>query len=281
MQECTNARMQSRGGAKAARWCILAFLHLCITLGSPVSVFAGERYRPRHHRGSGRGLGTRRRYDAWRAALVGALRDRLDYQNDRLMVLADQESGGSGGTLTATRANVQSVLGRLKARMNAGDQLLVILIGHGTVVDAEDAKFNLVGPDLSASEWATLLKPIAGSLVFVNTASGSYPFLRVLAGRGRIVLTANDSAAQQFETVFPEFFVKAFSDSSADADKDGKVSVWEAFAYASSGVRRWYADQGRLPAERALLDDTGLGAGRAAESPGRDGAVAKVTYFGN
>ena len=269
-----------KGCAQAGRWCICAFLHLCILCANPLSVLAGERYAV-VITGAAGGDSYAEKYDAWRSALVGALRDRFDYQNDRLMVLADQESGGSGGTLTATRANVQGVLGRLKARMNAGDQLLVIIIGHGTVVDGDDAKFNLVGPDLSASEWAALLKPIAGRLVFVDTASGSYPFLRVLAGRGRIVLTANDSAAQQFETVFPEFFIKAFSDSSADADKDGKVSVWEAFAYASIGVRRWYADQGRLPAERPLLDDTGVGAGRAAETPGRDGAVAKVTYFAN
>jgi hypothetical protein len=253
-------------------------LHLCILCASPL--FAGERYAV-VITGAAGGDSYAQKYDAWRAALVGALRDRLGYQNDRLMALADQESAGAGGTLVATRANVQGVLGRLKDRMNAGDQLLVILIGHGTVVDGEDAKFNLVGPDLSAREWAALLKPIPGRLVFVDTASGSYPFLKVLAGRGRIVLTANDSAAQQFETVLPEFFIKAFSDSAADADKDGKVSVWEAFAYASSSVRRWYADRGQLPTERPLLDDTGVGAGGNAQTPGRDGAVAKVTYFGN
>jgi hypothetical protein len=213
--------------------------------------------------------------------LVGELRNRLGYKNDRLLVLADQESDGASGTLTATRANVRDVLGRLRTHMTPADQLLVVLIGHGTVIDGEDAKFNLVGPDLSASEWAALLKPIPGRLVFVDTASGSFPFLRVLAGRGRIVWTANDSAAQQSETVLPEFFIKALSDSAADADKNGKVSVWEAFAFASSGVRRWYADHGQVPTERPVLDDTGVGAGREAQSPGRDGAVARVTYFSN
>ena len=85
-----------------------------------------------------------------------------------------------------------------------------LLIGHGTSVNGEDAKFNLVGPDLSASEWAALLKPIPGRLVFVDTTGASFPFLQKLAGRGRVILTATDSAAQQFETVFPEFFIKAF-----------------------------------------------------------------------
>ena len=31
-----------------------------------------------------------------------------------------------------------------------------------------------------------------------------------IAGKNRVVITATDNAAQQFETVFPEFLVKAF-----------------------------------------------------------------------
>ena len=109
--------------------------------------------------------------------------------------------------------------------MTKDDQLLVLLIGHGTSLDGDEAKFNLVGPDLSATEWADLLKPIAGRVVFVNTTGASFPFLRKLAGRNRVVLTATDAAAQQFETVFPEFFVKAFDDPAADLDKNNRVSI--------------------------------------------------------
>src|SRR5207302_1691319 len=81
------------------------------------------------------------------------------------------------------------------------------------------------------------------------------------------------------ETVFPEFFVKAFDDPVADQDKNGKVSIWEAFSYASAAVRQWYQQKGRLATERPLLDDTGSGIGREAESPGADGTVAQVTYL--
>ncbi len=42
---------------------------------------------------------------------------------------------------------------------------------------ATDAKFNLVGPDLSVSEWNDLLKPVAGHLAFVDATSASFPFL--------------------------------------------------------------------------------------------------------
>jgi hypothetical protein len=156
--------------------------------------------------------------------------------------------------------------------------VVVLLIGHGSG-DDDDAKFNLVGPDLSAVEWADLVRPIPGRVVFINTASGSFPFLHVMAGRGHVVLTANDSAAQQFETMFPEFFVKAFDDDSADVDKNGKVSIWEAFSYASAHVRQWFEERGQLATERPLLDDTGAGIGREPETPGRDGAIAQVTYL--
>jgi hypothetical protein len=123
------------------------------------------------------------------------------------------------------------------------------------------------------------LKPIPGRLVFVNTSSASFPFLRKIAGRNRIVLTATDSSAQQFETVFPEFFVEAFAESAADVDKNGRISIWEAFNYASAGVKQYFDQKGQLPTERPLLDDTGAGIGREALTPGTDGAVARITYL--
>jgi hypothetical protein len=162
--------------------------------------------------------------------------------------------------------------------MRGDDQLLVVLIGHGTAANADEAKFNLVGPDLSAAEWAVLLKPVA-RLVFVDTTAGSAPFLHLLAGRGRVVLTADDTAAQQFETVFAEYFVDALQDPAADADKDGRVSVWEAFVFASASVRTHFDAAAQLPTERPVLDDDGDGVGREAGEPGRDGDLARVTYL--
>src|SRR6185295_18616957 len=179
----------------------------------------------------------------------------------------------------SNRENVQRVLADMRRRMTKDDQLMILLIGHGTTLDGEEAKFNLVGPDLSATEWSDLIKPLRGRVVFVNTSSASFPFLRKLAARGRVVLTATDSSAQQFETVFPEFFVEAFAESAADVDKNGRVSMWEAFNYASAGVKQFYDQKGPLPTERPLLDDTGAGVGREADTPGNDGAIARITYL--
>ena len=84
---------------------------------------------------------------------------------------------------------------------------------------------------------------------------------------------------QQFETVFPEFFLKAFDEAASDADKNGRVSVWEAFGYASAGLRQWFDQRGQLPTERSLLDDNGDGIGQEAQTSGPDGAIARATYF--
>jgi hypothetical protein len=236
---------------------------------------AGDRYALVITGASG-GEAYQQKYDRWRATFLSTLRERFGYQNERLLVLAENDSEG---VQQATRSSVQRVLGELRRKVTKDDQLLVLLIGHGTSMDGEDAKFNLVGPDMSASEWAELLRPIPGRVVFVNTTGASFPFLNKLAGRNRIVLTATDSAAQQFETVFPEYFIKAFDDQGADLDKNGRVSIWEAFTYASAGVRQWFEQKSQLPTERPLLDDTGAGIGREAGNPGTDGAVAGVTYL--
>ena len=253
------------------RTLFISLLLLCIA----ASGSAGERYALVITGASG-GEQYARKYDAWRATFLDTLQRKFMYQRDHLLVLAEV---ASDGVQKATRENVVRVLGDLRRRLAKDDQLLILLIGHGSSLDGDEAKFNLVGPDLSASEWADLLRPIPGRLVFVNTTSASFPFLRRIAGKGRVVLTATDSSAQQFETVFPEFFLKAFDDDSADFDKNGRVSIWEAFTFASAGVAQFFQQKGQLATERPLLDDTGAGVGREAQAAGPDGAVARITYL--
>jgi hypothetical protein len=156
--------------------------------------------------------------------------------------------------------------------------LFVLLIGHGTF-DGADAKFNLVGRDLESAEWAALLRGIPAQLVIVNTTAASFPFLERLAGPRRVVITSTDSAAQRYDTVFPEYFIRALADESADLDKNGRISIWEAFSSASAGVRRHFQQRGQLSTERALLDDNGDGLGNEADKPAEDGSQASRVYL--
>jgi hypothetical protein len=220
-----------------------------------------------------------KKYDGWRRAFVATLLDKFAYPPDHIIVLAEKEEPDVG---LATSELVKRTLTNLRSRLSKDDLLFVLLIGHGTSADdvsGEDAKFNLVGPDLTATEWAALLKPLAARLVFVDTTAVSYPFLRRLSAPGRIIVTATDSSAQEFETVFAEWFVKSVSEMAADTDKNGRVSMLEAFTYASAAVRRWYDEHNQLPTEHPLLDDDGDGVGHEAPNPSPDGGLSRSTYL--
>jgi len=210
----------------------------------------------------------------WRSELAAFLTTGFAFADANVVSLDERSEGSS----RATAVNVRRLFGDLRRRLTRDDMLMLVLIGHGTF-DGADAKFNLVGPDLSASEWKALLDPLPGRLVVVNTTASSFPFLEELSRAGRVVITATDSAAQRFATVFPEYFTRALADRSSDFDKNGRVSIWEAFSAASAGVKRHYEQRGQLSTERPLLDDNGDRQGREADAPGEDGASARAIYL--
>ena len=214
-------------------------------------------------------------YAGWQRDLRAALVERFGFEAVNVMLLSGVEEEGAK---PGTQANVRAAVAELRARLQPDDLLLIVLIGHGTVGESE-AKFNLVGPDLTSSEWSALLDGMPGRLVLINTTGGSFPFLRDLASRGRIVLTATQSFAQRFDTIFPEQLVAALRDPSVDLDKNGRVSVWELFVWTSRGVANHYERQGLLPTERAMLDDDGDGRGIEAEGEGSDGVLARATFL--
>jgi hypothetical protein len=139
----------------------------------------------------------------------------------------------------------------------------IVLIGHGTF-DGKDAKFNLAGPDLSAMNCAQILTNVQRPIIFIDTSSASAPFINQLSGTNRIIITATKNGFEENYTRFGKFFAKTFSDLSADLDKDGQVSLLEAFLGASHQVEDFYKGERRLSTEHALLDDNGDGKGTPA-----------------
>jgi hypothetical protein len=213
-------------------------------------------------------------YERWTSDLSTSLIENLKFDPALVTVLSDASRPSSA----SSAANVRRAIASTVSRMTRDDLLLIVLIGHGTF-DGTDAKFNLVGRDLESTEWSDLLRQLPGRLVIVNTAAASFPFLERLAGPRRIVVTATDTAAQRFDTIFPEYFIQSIADVAADLDKNGRISVWEAFAAASASVRRHYQQRGQLSTERALLDDNGDGVGNEFSSPRDDGSLASRTYL--
>jgi hypothetical protein len=158
---------------------------------------------------------------------------------------------------------------RLKRALEAepkegSDELWIVLAGHGTF-DGREAKFNLRGPDVSATEMAEWLKPFQRPLAFINTASASAPFLARLSGRDRIVVTSTRSGYEVNYARFGRFLAEALPDPASDIDKDGQVSLLEAFLTAANRTQEFYQTEGRLATEHALIDDNGDGMGTPAD----------------
>lgn len=144
--------------------------------------------------------------------------------------------------------------------------LWMVLIGHGSY-DGREAKFNLRGPDITASDLSAWLKPMTGDLALINTAPASAPFLKALAGPRRVIITATKGADEVFATRFGGYFIKAVAgEPGADQDGDRQISLLEAFLWASRQVAGFYENDGRLATEHALIDDDGDGVGTRAEA---------------
>lgn len=155
---------------------------------------------------------------------------------------------------------------RLKeAAANAAEEpLWLVLIGHGTF-DSRTARFNLRGPDVTATQLAEWTKPLQRPLVVINCASASGPFMNALSGPNRVVVTATKSGSQHNFSRFGDSMSAAITDSAADLDKDEQTSLLEAFLFASAQVAEFYAQESRLATEHALLDDTGDALGTPAD----------------
>lgn len=142
--------------------------------------------------------------------------------------------------------------------------LWLVLLGHGTF-DGKTARYNLRGPDVTPDELAQWLAKSDRPLVVINCTSGSAPFLGKLSAAGRVVISATKSGFEYNFARFGDRLSAAIADPRADLDKDDQTSLLEAFLLACSGVKEFYAADGRLETEHALLDDNGDGLGTPAD----------------
>ena len=160
----------------------------------------------------------------------------------------------------STKEAVAAAFLAMAGRAKAGDLVFVFLHGHGSGVGPE-SRVNLIGPDPTAADFATWLSGFTQqTVVFVNAASASGDFARVLAGPRRVVLTSTKSSVERNETKFAGHFVRGLESLEADANKDGRVSVLEAFDYARRETEKSYETANTLLTEHAVLTDSTLAA---------------------
>jgi hypothetical protein len=204
----------------------------------------------------------RETFHGWAVDLVTAARDRFGLPPGGIVYLGERPDDHPGVVDgRSTRENLASSLAAMAGEAGPGDRILLVLIGHGTG-SREEARFNLPGPDLSPGDLDVMLQDFPTQTVaVVNTTPSSGPFLSGLSGPNRVVLTATRSAQEGNETQFGGFFVEAFKGDGSDLDKDGRVSLLEAFEFTRAEVQRYYDELNLLSTEHAQLDDNGDGVG--------------------
>ena len=193
------------------------------------------------------------------STLADSARTRWGVADSSVIVLGEDPAADLRHiTGRSTRDGVAQAFLTLSRRVAPGDVLLVFLNGHGAGERAS-SRVNLPGPDPTAADYATWLSGFARqTVVFVNAASGSGDFVPIIAGAGRVVVTATRTGIERNESIFAQPFVRGLTGTEADADKDGRVSVFEAFDFARKEVVRAYETDNKMLTEHAVLNDSAL-----------------------
>jgi hypothetical protein len=177
---------------------------------------------------------------------------------DRLSVLVDRESTARKGSGISTAENLKEQMDRLAASVNPEDRFIFYYTGQANVV-SDTLRLNLRGPDVTheqLAEWINAIK--ASSMLIVLDCPGAGLAIKALTGQGRIVIGAC-TAEQHYSTKFSEYFVPALLDEDSDVNGDGRISLLEAFTFASKGIDDFYRQQSLLTTETPVLEDNADG----------------------
>ena len=186
------------------------------------------------------GLGGEERYEEAFERQARGLGDALAELTEDVVLLTGEAS---------ERAAVERELAALATRSSSGDTLLFAFIGHGSW-DGETFRFNVPGRDFTASALGSWLDAIPGSnQVLLVTGAASGAVQDKLAAPTRTLITATRSGDQRNATVFGRYFTAAIGDETADVDKNGHISLEEAFSYAAAAVERHYDRDGEMATE--------------------------------
>jgi hypothetical protein len=157
----------------------------------------------------------------------------------------------------ADRESVRKQLGTLVANAKRDDQVIIVLVGHGSY-DGEDYRFNLPGPDLTASELGSLFDQIqARDQLIVNSTSASGAVIERWKRDNRIVITSTRSGNEKTATRFAQYWLDAVSSSAADTNRDDVVTAAEAFEFANRKVAESFKADVSLATEHARIEGKG------------------------
>ncbi len=215
------------------------------------------------------------------ADLHSVLTESLGFPRSQVAVLFDDPTKNPGLIRRkSTREDLEALCRELAAKVQPEDLMFVFIEGHGSY-DGKTYKLNLVGPDPTGEELASMLYSIpAKRFVVINATNCSGGSIPALSKRGKVVLASTKSGMEKNHPHAAEFFIGAFKGNAADSDKNGRVSLMEAFVYARHRVEEYYQNEGSMQTEHPVLEDSGDGQAQSHPAPENgEGLLARTVYL--
>ena len=195
-----------------------------------------------------------------------------------------EDQGNLPGLVTgeAKRQPILDVFTQLAEKVKPTDRFILFMIGHASRA-SDGVKFNLLGRDISQQEYTDSINKInAEQQLLIFGFQYSARVVKDISKTGRIILTSSSAREGYSSQVsFGDLFVDAFSESAADTNSDGAISIFEAFHWMQKRTDEWYEQEGVIQAEHPHLDDNGDGkAVRKDLETSGDGTLADKTFLG-
>jgi hypothetical protein len=164
----------------------------------------------------------------------------------------------------STASRVSQALETAASTLGPDDRFVFYYLGQANAAGG-DLRFNLPGPDMTPMDLAGRLNRLkAGTQLVVLDCPCAALATKALAAANRVIVCAS-AATQVYGTRFSTHFVHALAQPQTDANKDGKVSLLEAFTETAKEIEQWYRQKGILVTETPCLEDDGDGT--ASERP--------------
>lgn len=160
---------------------------------------------------------------------------------------------GPEAKLKAVQDAFQSAAETLKA----GDQFVLVLMGHGSH-DGSEYRYMLWGNDITGTDLAALLDKIPSTVqqLVINGTSASGAVVEKWTRPHRVVITATKSAGERNAPKFAGFWAEALGSDEADKDKDGNLTAQEAYDFANRKVTEAYKSDAAIVTEHARISGT-------------------------
>lgn len=209
--------------------------------------------------------------------------EQYSYPAEQITFLFEDE-GVLPGLVTgeARREQVLEAFAQLAEKVQPTDRFILFMIGHASRTSS-GVKFNLPGRDITQQEYTDNINKIrAEQQLLVFGFQYSARIVKDISASGRVIITSS-SAKEGYasQAGFGDLFVDVFSEPTADTNRDGAISLLEAFTWMQTRIDDWYEQDGAMQAEHPHLDDNGDGrASRKDIEANGEGTLSEKTFLG-